>query len=169
MSELKTQRGFVLLESLLAILIFSLGILGMVATYARAVQAAGDAEYRTEAARLADEIASRITLAVNRGADRTNPVAVSAAIAASLPAFAHQATGSATAAACAFTGAVSGNTIVTDWVGKVGAALPASSAARQQIVVDATAAGFNRVAITLCWRAPSDQAFRQHSLVTYIN
>ena len=47
-------RGWVLLDGLIAIVIFSIGILGMVALQAVAVKLTTDAKYRTDAAMLAD-------------------------------------------------------------------------------------------------------------------
>jgi type IV pilus assembly protein PilV len=158
------QQGFFLLEALIAILIFSLGILGMVAMGGAAITATADAQSRTDAARLADEIASKISLNV----DRTSV----ATIAASLDPFQHQPGG----ANCAFTGNASANNMVLNWVDEVRTVgpglpgLPGASATSQQIRIDTTAAGgFNRVSVTICWQAPSDKAVRQHTLVTYIN
>ena len=62
----KDQSGMMLLEALIAILIFSLGILGMVAINARAVEAATDSQARADAAKFTSEIASRIALAVDQ-------------------------------------------------------------------------------------------------------
>ena len=59
------QRGMFLLEALIAILIFSLGILGMVAMGGTAIAAQSDAQYRTDAANFANEIASKIALNVD--------------------------------------------------------------------------------------------------------
>ena len=50
------QSGVILLEALLAILIFSLGILALVGLQAAAVKQSTDARYRTEAALLANEV-----------------------------------------------------------------------------------------------------------------
>lgn len=50
------QSGVVLLESLLAILIFSLGILALIGLQATAVKQSTDARYRSEAALLANDI-----------------------------------------------------------------------------------------------------------------
>ena len=55
-SRLKTQKGVMLLEALIAILIFSLGVLGVVAMQASAISASRDAHYRGIAAQLADEL-----------------------------------------------------------------------------------------------------------------
>jgi hypothetical protein len=62
------QGGFFLIEAMVAILIFALGILGLVAMGGTAVSSQSDAQYRTEASTLADAIASEIAL----GIDRTN-------------------------------------------------------------------------------------------------
>ena len=56
------QSGFFLIEALVAILIFSLGVLGMVALGGTAMGAQTDARYRTDAAALADELASSIVM-----------------------------------------------------------------------------------------------------------
>jgi type IV pilus assembly protein PilV len=52
----KDQSGVMLLEALIAILIFSLGILGVVGMQASAVNASRDAKYRTDAGLLANEL-----------------------------------------------------------------------------------------------------------------
>lgn len=161
MKRKSPQQGFFLLEALIAILIFSLGILGLVAMGGAAIAAQSDAQYRTEAARFADEIASKISLNVNR----TN----AATVAASLAPYQHQPGGSN----CQFTGNASANAMVTGWIAEVTAAgtgLPGATNASQQILILTTTAGdFNRVAVTICWQAPNDKAVRQHTLVTYVN
>ena len=52
----KQQSGVMLLEALIAILIFSLGVLGIVGLQASAVAATRDAKYRTDAGLLANEL-----------------------------------------------------------------------------------------------------------------
>lgn len=157
-----SQSGMMLLEALIAILVFSFGILGMVAINARAVQAATDSQSRADAARFASEIASLIALNVTRD---TNGVS-----AASLQTFAHQPSGGN----CAFSGAASSQAAVTQWVGSVTQAgryggLPGATAARLQIRVDTAATAFNRVTITMCWQLPQDTELRRHELVAYVN
>jgi type IV pilus assembly protein PilV len=56
----KRQSGVMLIEALIAILIFSIGILGLVGLQATAVKASGDAKYRSEAALLANELIGRM-------------------------------------------------------------------------------------------------------------
>jgi type IV pilus assembly protein PilV len=52
----RSQRGIMLLEALIAILIFSVGILGLVGLQATAVKQSTDARLRAEAAQLADQL-----------------------------------------------------------------------------------------------------------------
>jgi len=56
----RSQRGIVLLDALIAIVIFSIGILGMVSLQGAAVKLASDAQYRTNAAMLADQIITQM-------------------------------------------------------------------------------------------------------------
>ncbi|MEO7057249.1 MAG: type IV pilus modification protein PilV [Caldimonas sp.] len=157
------QDGFFLIEAMVALLIFALGILGMVAMGSTAVSSQSDARYRTAAANLADEMASTIALNV----DRTSAAATQASVATftNLP----------SGAPCTFSGSASLLAAVTAWRNKastVGAnlpGLPGASNTQQQIVVDNSATGFNRVEITVCWQAPTDSAMRHHTLVTYVN
>lgn len=145
-----------LIEAMVAILIFSLGILGLVALGGQAVGAQSDAQYRTEASAIADAIAGEIAVNVDRTSNGAN-------IAASLPAFSHRAAG----ANCAYAGADTADPSVLALVNRA-AALPGATAAQQQIVVQNGAGAFNRVEITLCWRTANDNAWRRHSYVTYV-
>lgn len=56
----RDQSGVMLLEAMIAILIFSLGVLGVVAMQAMAVSASRDAKYRADAALLADELLGKM-------------------------------------------------------------------------------------------------------------
>lgn len=159
----RQQQGFFLIEALIAILIFTLGILGLIGMGSTAIAAQSDARFRTDAAILANDIASHIQLNV----DRTSL----AALQASLNGFQHRPIGNN----CAFTGAASGdagllnwlNTVVTVGPGLPG--LPGTGATTQQVLVDTSATAFNRVQVTICWRAPTDTAMRRHTFVTYVN
>ena len=89
----------------------------------------------------------------------------------SLNQFQHRPTG----ANCVFGGAVTAEPSAVAWLGRVTTqgnglpGLPNATVANQQILIDTSATGFNRVQITVCWQAPNDQAMRHHTLVTYIN
>ena len=54
------QRGYVLLEALVALLIFSLGLLGLIGFQAASTKIATDSRFRTEAAMLADELLAKM-------------------------------------------------------------------------------------------------------------
>jgi type IV pilus assembly protein PilV len=79
------SRGFTLLETLVALVVFSIGLLGVVALQARAIQYSVDSEDRSRAALLADDLATTMwtqgTTSIGTGA--TN--AWSARVAAALP------------------------------------------------------------------------------------
>lgn len=60
------QQGVMLLEALIGILIFSIGILAMIGFQALAIGYSADAKYRSDASFLANEIISQIWV------DRTN-------------------------------------------------------------------------------------------------
>jgi type IV pilus assembly protein PilV len=149
-----------LIEALMAILIFSLGILGMVGVNALAVASQSDAQYRTDANKFATEIINQIWVNVDRTTDAT--------IASSLGVFEHQPGG----AACAFTGNPSTDPLITNWAAAVtaaGSGLPGATGAMQQISVANTTAGMNEVTVTVCWKASGDAVARKHVMKSLIN
>ena len=165
----RAQSGVFLIEAMVALLIFALGVLGMVALGGIAVASQSDARARTDAGALADEIAGTIALQVARP---LNPGTLLRTVdPASLATFEHRPT---SAGYCSFSGPDSAVASVTNWAAKAYTTglglpgLPGADNTRQQIVVN-TATGFNRVEITICWQAPSDTALRRHTLVTYVN
>lgn len=54
--------GYVLLEALVALLIFSLGLLGLIGFQAASMKIATDSQFRTEAAMLSDELIAKMTV-----------------------------------------------------------------------------------------------------------
>jgi type IV pilus assembly protein PilV len=152
------QSGMILIDALMAILVFSLGILGMVGVQALAVGGQSDAQFRNEANQWVSQISNEMWLNV----DRTSEVTLAASVAS----FAHRIDVGACDAAA---GTPSVNALVTNWVNaiKAGAAtggLPGTDL-RQQILVNPG----NQVTVTVCWHAPSDVAMRRHVVTTYIH
>jgi type IV pilus modification protein PilV len=155
-----------LIEALVGILIFCIGILGLIGVQASALRTAQDARYRTEAVNYANDLLSQILVNV----DRSNPVN----LANSLTAFQHQPGG----ANCAYSGAASANAIVTNWAALVSGTtgvtppprlpLPGTTASMVQILVDTSAGAYNQITISVCWRAPNDPVARRHQLVSYV-
>jgi type IV pilus assembly protein PilV len=158
-----SQQGVFLIEALIGILVFSLGVLAMVALGTAAVSAQSDAQYRTEAANLANEIASQVALRADR-IPRNTPADELAALTASLTPFNHNLGG----ATCNFTELASGEDLVSAWVLKVAAALP-NVIVRGLQIDTATFAAFGGVSVTVCWQGPTDKSARWHTLVTYVN
>lgn len=156
----RAQRGVFLLEALIGIVIFAIGVLAMIALQARAIDVQSDTQYRVEAAALADQLLANIVL----GVDRSSP----ANLQNSLTAFAHRTT---TTAACDFSGADSTAPAVTAWVAAAttdaATRLPGSAANMQQILVNTGTS--NRVTISLCWAQAADAVPRRHTLISYVN
>ncbi len=133
MSPLPSSRrhsgGFTMIEVLVALLVFSLGVLGLVAIQATATRMAGDARDRAVATFLADQLIARMLIA--------DPATANS--------FAHHPTGTT---ACNPSGAASTNATVTAWLAEVTAQLPKATSALQQIVITAG----NEVTVRLCWQ-----------------
>jgi len=156
---LRLQKGVMLLEALIGILIFSVGILAMVGMQATAFSASADAKNRAEAAAYANDIISRIWMGVDRTSD--------ASVITSLNTYVLNSSG----ADCAFTGgqADGTNTVLTQWVSDVTSTttgLLGATSSMQQIALDS--ATMNRVTVTVCWRTPQDLAPRRHQVITYV-
>ncbi len=64
----KNQSGVMLLESLIAILIFSVGILGIVGMQASTIKASRDAKFRADAGLLANELIGQMWVGNRDGA-----------------------------------------------------------------------------------------------------
>ena len=147
------QRGSMLLEGLIAIMIFSMGILALAGLQANAVKNTVDAKYRTEAAFLANQIIGQMWV--------DNP--------ANLASYAHNPT--ANAGTCSFVSAASGNANVTAWLGNattlgtVAGNLPGATADKQQITVTA---GTNVIQVTICWQSPREATAHNYVAVAQV-
>ena len=81
-----TQRGILLLEALIAILLVSFGVLGLVALWANSLKDVTEAKYRTDASFLANEMIGQLWLdRANITAAYTAPTNWTDRIAATLP------------------------------------------------------------------------------------
>lgn len=161
------QHGVMLIEALVGILIFAIGILALIAMQTMAIRATQDARYRTDAVNYANDLLSQILVSV----DRTNP----GSLQASLAAFQHQPT---IAANCSYSGGASASAVVTNWAQLVTGTsaltppprlpLPGTSGTMVQVLVNTAAGAYNTVAITVCWKAPDDPVARKHVLISYV-
>lgn len=130
-----------LLEVLIAILVFSIGVLGMLGLLGIAVKSSSDAKYRADASYLATQIISRMWV------DMPN-----------VGSYAHN----AAAAVCGAGNTPSGYAAVGNWLTDVAAALPGADANRQRIQVDAVT---GQVSVTVCWRSPQEPAGQYHNFI----
>jgi type IV pilus assembly protein PilV len=173
MTMRNSQRGVFLLEVLIAIVIFAIGILAMISMQAVSIAAQNDSQYRAEAEHLIDQLTSQMRMAVAHDTTTGNVDATSFAT------FTHNPT---TASRCNFDGADSSVQFVLDWINTVkgfasdgttkiaGKGLPGTTDARIQIQTDAaTMPGMNQVRVTICWQAANDKTSHSHSVVAYID
>ena len=149
---IRTQRGSVLLESLFAILLFSIGVLALVALQAVSIKNGADAKYRSDASYLANQIIAQIWV------DRSN-----------IDRYAHYSTGPQ----CAFTGSASVDaspwvTPVTAWAAQVAKLLPGTASNTTQIIVSPVGTT-KQVKVTVCWKGPQETTTHNFSLTAQIN
>lgn len=137
------QTGFMLIEALIGMLLFSIGIVGVIALQASAISISSDATYRGEASYLADQIIGQMW------ADRLNVANYQLNV---------------QGAACAPGGNSSTNQNVSAWL--QGMSLPGSSTLMQQILVNPTS---NAVTVTLCWQPSKAKAPHKIVVTTSIN
>jgi type IV pilus assembly protein PilV len=145
----KMQTGSVILEALISILIFSIGILALVGLQTAAVTNVADGKYRSTAGFLADQMVGTIW------ANRLGVLAANASnvmIASPNPTFACN--------SCAQSSV--GNTYTQTWAASsVAAALPNPTT---NIAINGPA-----VTITIGWQAPNDAVPHRHVVQTFIN
>lgn len=138
------QGGYLLIEVLVALLIFSTGILAIFSLQAASIQNSSDAKYRSDASFLANQIVGYMW------GQR-----------ASLAAYSHRAGGSA----CSPSGSASTNANVSSWLLEVNNALPGAASNRQQIIVNAAT---GMVTVTICWRAPNEPTDHSFTAIAQI-
>lgn len=138
------QNGIMLIEALIAILIFSIGILAMIGMQATAIKEVADAKYRSDAAYLANQLVGQLW--GDRGA----------------------------LASYAYAGGTPPTTpaALNNWITTVQATLPGvtttppaplTSTMPQVAVVGTT------VTITVFWLPPSAKSAHQYVAISYIN
>lgn len=132
----RPQRGISLIDALIAIAILAFGMLGMTRLQGRMVTASTDAQLRTTAVQMADEILSTALVDVSNAACYTRPQ-----------------TG-----ACANSGAISSTTA---WATRVGAAFPGT--VTSGVVLNA---GTGRMTVTIGWTDKQSSEARQLQVVT---
>jgi len=141
MKKCNSQSGVMLLEAMIGVLIFSFGILAIVGLQAVSIKQAGDAQFRSEAGLLANQLLSEMWVS-----DRT-----------------------AATLSTNFSSAGAGGAAYNTWLANVQATLPGVTANPPTVVVDTgatVAADAGQVTITVFWKSPSEpEADAAHSYV----
>ncbi|HTP40030.1 MAG TPA: type IV pilus modification protein PilV [Steroidobacteraceae bacterium] len=143
------EQGFTLVEALVALVVLSVGMLGMAGLYVITMQSGGTAIYRTQAVNLAADMADRIR------ANRTAGVAYGDTTPSD-----HNCTG-ATSAACTPTDLADDD--LDDWETRVAATLPSGVG-----TVTVVAGTPNSYQITVKWNETNQTAQLQYVLNTQI-
>jgi len=132
-----------LLEALIAILIFSMGILALMGMQATAIKTVSESKYRSDASFLANRILGQIWAdRVNLASYACNP--------------------------CTTTG--TGNVDTRAWATEIQSGalqLPGVTDAANQPTI--TLGANNQVQVQVFWRAPNATAQRNHLVIAYIN
>ena len=151
---LHEQRGVMLLEALIGLLIFSIGILAMIGMQAVSIRATAAATYRSEAAYLANQIINMMWV-------ESRDVLSNPTNAYNLASY--QLNAPVAAGACS-TGAnpVPANPNVKRWLQNDVSRLPRWNQFQQQIAVDAN----NVVTVRLCWLSPGEIGNAHQFIVT---
>jgi type IV pilus assembly protein PilV len=137
------QQGVILLEALIGILIFSIGVLALVAMQAVSVSNVSNARYRTEAAFLANEIISEFW--VDRGVNYANQPKYTIT------------SGSASAGPAQI------------WLDKVHSQLPGSTTYQPDVAITTPTAGGRQITVTLRWKAPDAVTPSNHVAVAFVS
>lgn len=147
------QSGVMLLEAMIAILIFSFGVLGVVGMQAAAVTASRDAKYRTDAGLLANEILGQMWTG-----DRTGTVLQTN----------FQGDGEQADA----TNVVTDGPLFTPWMQRVVATLPGVLENPPLVAVTPGVVGppqtSSTVSITVRWRSPNDISVHNYRVIVQI-
>jgi type IV pilus assembly protein PilV len=134
------QSGVMLLEVLVALLIFAIGVLGLVGMQAVSIKLTGDSKYRAEASMFADQLINQMW-----ADDRTN------------------------AALVANYDSTVGGGKYTEWKSQVqtaGTGLPGASGANDPTVaIDIN----NVVTVSIFWQAPEETAAHKYVTVARLN
>ena len=145
-----------LLEALISIAIFSIGVLGLIGLQGAAIKNADDARQRAVAAFYGNQLISRMW-----ADDRAN-----------LASYAHQPRGTMCdpVSADPFAGAASANANVTNWLAALrtelnGLTSAAVASSLQQITVDAAT---NIVTVTMWWKNPEEAVYHFYTTAAQI-
>ncbi|MGI9024797.1 MAG: type IV pilus modification PilV family protein [Burkholderiaceae bacterium] len=150
MKRLKATEagGFVLIEALVSIAIFSFALIGLVGLQSASITAATDAKYRSDASYLSTQIIGLLW------SDRAN-----------IATYNHRNTGTP----CSPGGAATLNPAVLNWLAEVGTTLPGAVSSVQTLAVVTAPNNTSTVTVVVCWKRAQDAGYHQQVTVAQIN
>lgn len=147
----RPQRGFTLIEGLVSILIFSIGVLALVGLQTTSIRQSTQSQYRGDASLLANELVGGMWAAEGMAINTASAALAHASFLAELQAQYAGASGS-------------GGAQYMAWFARVSAALPGTAANQPSVVVNGAT---GQVTITISWKAPNEPAAEPvHNFVT---
>jgi type IV pilus assembly protein PilV len=156
--------GAVLLESVIAIVVFSFGLLAIVGLQAKAITTLAHDELQTRALDLAQDYLDIVQISVARTGGRVTPSG-----AKSLDKFTYNTT---TTNDCNYSGGFITSTATTfsdnlrnTWLTNYTSSLPGASNSTAQVTIDTTN---NLVTVRLCWKTPKDNQNQITTRTAYV-
>lgn len=146
------QTGSVILEALIAILIFSIGILALVGLQATAINNVADAKYRSTAGFLANQIIGTVMATSQSNISASGVQAITPD------------NGFCTPAPC-LGGTANAQALTAAWVNSVASALPNTTGVNAPSIAVAGSA----VTVTISWQPPKDTQSHRHAVSAFIN
>ncbi len=161
-----------LLEALIAILIFSVGIVGVVGMQASTIKASRDAKFRADAGLLANELIGEMWTGARDGTNlQTNFQGGHGCGASGVVLAVNATTGTPCLLGAPFVATVDGPTY-TAWVARVTATLPGVAANPPFVVVVPGVVGppqtSSTVSVIVRWQTPNDPTIRTYSVIVQI-
>lgn len=144
------QTGAVLMEALVSILIFSIGIIALIALQGISIKNSIDAKYRADASYFTNQIIAQMWV------DRPN-----------IDSYANYAT--SVTSDCTPGGTASSLANVTVWATQLASALPGADATKQSIIITTPLTGVKQVTVMVCWKAPQSTVTNNFVATAQIN
>ena len=144
------QHGSTLIEALIAMAIFAISILALIALQGFTIRANNENQYRGQATYLANSLIGQMWAARASGSFATN--------------FAFN-----SGHTCDGTSSSSSQAEVNSWLSSISSTLPNASAARQSVTIASTLSGAaNQITIVICWQNTADSDVHHFTTTTLI-
>lgn len=153
--DTRYQGGSMIIEALIALILFSFGMLGLIGLQAAAINTNADTGYRVEANDFANRMFAEIQASIRRDSQ--------ANYLADLQSFDHLSTGGDNN--CEFSGTASANARVTAWLNDLQNPAMTTRLPQATAQIRVTTGAVNQVRIVVCWQQPGLSVPRRHVLM----